>query len=86
MSVTTALYKTPSGTTLENIGVIPDVNIFVDKFKKLKEKERAKFLKQKMNKKELDVFLKRRDIITKAVMIMINKTPWSKKYLILKTA
>jgi carboxyl-terminal processing protease len=75
MSVTTALYKTPSGTTLENIGVIPDVNIFVDQFKKLKEKERTKFLKQKMNKKELDVFLKRRAIMTKAIMIMINKTP-----------
>jgi carboxyl-terminal processing protease len=58
MSLTTALYTTPSGRVIEDVGITPDIKISSSGI---------------VNKKIKDDFSKREDIINKAVMIIINK-------------
>ena len=59
MSLTTALYKTPSGAIVENVGIAPDVEISVS---------------SPLNKKIKDDFFLGKDIIRRATAILMKKS------------
>jgi len=73
LSITTALYKTPAGIVIENVGISPDINISTLVSRALKKTKDTGPLDKKISKKENDDFSKRKYIINKAAIIMTNK-------------
>jgi carboxyl-terminal processing protease len=69
MSLTTALYKTPSGKVIENLGIVPDIEVSAAQYKNFDEIMSAALADRKIK----DDFFKSKDIITRTRMVLMGK-------------